>query len=86
MSIAPAETVIERPETQPPSIRPTAHWWHSSPECQGKQPGPKVCYCGAKITTNGQIDSWTGKVIAEDCVVCLDFIEASHCPICGEKK
>ena len=82
MSLAPAETVLEHPETAPPPNTPTAHLWHI--KCQGKDPGPKVCYCGARITISRRASTWTGKAAAEDCVVCIDLHEADLCPICGK--
>ena len=82
MSIAPAETVLERVETHH-EINPTSHIWHA--KCQGIDPGPKLCYCGHRLNLTGKGQIWDGrKVIAEDCVVCMDLQAKKLCPICSK--
>lgn len=79
---SPAIDTLERTDTRH-RINPTAHWWHAV--CQGKEPGPKVCYCGAKINAGSTVTAWTGNIITEDCIVCIDLISKSNnCPLCGK--
>jgi hypothetical protein len=82
VTTAPVELVIE--QRQEADQKPTAHVWHV--KCQGMEPGTKICFCGHKMTVTSSAP-WHGKkILAEDCVVCVELHAIPWCPVCNTGK